>query len=348
MKKLSLLILIIISFKFSYSQELISKNRGDLRLLFYNVENLFDTKNDSIKNDDDFTPSGIRNWTYSKYKAKLTKIAKVICAVGEWQFPEIVGLAEIENKKVVADLVYNSPLKRARYRYIHKESPDKRGIDVALLYNSKRLKLLENKFINVGSSKLNLITRDILYVKFKSLGDENIYLFVNHWPSRYGGKEKSKSKRKHVAKILKNKLDSIFLINQNSNIIVMGDFNDYFHNESISKILDVKLLNDSIKYSTMYNLSYSKNTDNFYGSYKHNGSWGFLDQIFVSGGLLNKKNYLYVKDKQAKVFIKDFLLEKDKKYTGFKPYRTFKGFKYNRGFSDHLPIYIDLWRNPKK
>ena len=312
------------------------------RIMFYNCENLFDPYNDTLKNDIEFMPEGNYHWTKSKYHKKLNNISKVITAIGAWSPPELVGLCEIENKKVLYDLIFNTPLYHFEYKIIHQESQDKRGIDVALLYQPKSYTPIKNRFIEINfPNKSWKNTRDILYSKGTLHNDDTIHLFVNHWPSRWGGQLESEDNRLHVASVVKIITDSIMADSKHANIIILGDFNDEPTDQSISKILATDNSIVDIKHSQLYNLTAISNSYPNIGTLKYRGKWSKFDQIIISGNLLDNKK-LHAKTESFTIFNPNFLLEKDKTYLGYKPYRTFIGYKYNGGFSDHLPIFIDL------
>lgn len=313
------------------------------KIMFYNVENLFDTENDSLKNDEEFLPSGDRYWTKSKYFNKLNNIYKVIIAVGKWNPPAIVGICEIENRSVLNDLVNNTPLVKFEYQVIHHESPDRRGIDVGLLYRDDFFKPLYDKAITVNfAENPDYKTRDILYVKGIANNTDTLHIFVNHWPSRWSGQLESEGNRVTAAQTLKNNVDSIFKINPNANIIIMGDFNDTPVNKSLKDVLKANLNYNSIETNQLYNLSYLLEQTQNIGSHKYQGEWTMLDQFIVSGFLLDKKNKVYSTLNDVHVFNQDFLMEPDESFYGYKPYRTFIGYRYNGGYSDHLPIYLIL------
>lgn len=316
--------------------------RGYFRIMFYNAENLFDTFDDSLKTDEEFLPDGDKHWTKEKYYKKLSNVGKVITAVGGWEPPDVIGLCEIENRYVLDGLTKFSLLKNFKYRIIHEESPDQRGIDVGLLY-------LQDKFTPIYFRAIPIVfpddsrkTRDILYVKGKTTKNDTLHIFVNHWPSRWGGQVNSESKRVYVAGVLRNVVDSIFETNLNANIIITGDFNDEPEDISISENLKAIKEYDNIKNGELYNLSYYLQKTKGQGSHKYQGNWGMLDQFIVSGNLLTKNGRIYTSTDDVHVFNADFLLEKDEANMGSMPFRTYIGFKYNGGFSDHLPVFLDL------
>ncbi len=318
--------------------------RGDMRIMFYNTENLFDTFDDTLKNDESFLPDREHYWTASKYYKKLNNISKVITAVGQWELPEIIGLCEIENRKVLEDLIRKTGLKKFNYRIIHKESPDKRGIDVGMLYRPDKFNPLSYQAVRVTFPfDANKPTRDILYVKGTNIYKDTLHIFINHWPSRWGGQAETDRKRKFAASVLRAKVDSLFKADKNPNIIIMGDLNDYPTNNSVTEVLKAKTYFDDIQKESLYNLAWYLQEVKGKGTHKHSGEWGVLDQIIVSGSLLSSDNKINTTPDNAHIFDASFLLEQDNNYTGQKPFRTYIGFKFHDGYSDHLPVYIDLF-----
>lgn len=309
--------------------------------MFYNVENLFDTLDDENKNDEEFLPSGERFWNERKLNLKLNRIFQVIIALGEGNPPSLIGLCEVENLNVLEMLVKHTPLERMGYKIIHKESPDQRGIDVALLYKQNDFMPITYQAISViDAEKESLKTRDILHVKGK-LEHDTIHVFVNHWPSKYGGVIETEYLRALAAGTLRKAVDSLFALNTNCKILIIGDLNDSPTDDSLLKHLKANTDFETIDVSDLYNLSY-KLAITGKGSNKYRGKWELIDQIIVSGAFL-KTESIYVKPEGASIFEADFLFEKDKTYLGKKPFRTYIGFKYNNGFSDHLPVFIDLY-----
>ena len=313
-----------------------SVDENCIKVMFYNVENLFDTFDDPAVNDDEFTPQSEKKWSYYRYSEKLNHIAKVIIAAGGWQPPDIVGLCEIENYGVLIDLTTKTPLKKYEYRIIHQDSPDARGIDVALLYRPEKLMEIRHIFMPVRSRGSHS-TRDILYAVLSSQHRDTLHLFVNHWPSRVGGKAFSEGARINAAEVLKSAVDSLFSSNIKSKVVIMGDFNDEPADISIAAHLGAERVQDDISYGKLYNLSY----DDFKkgkGTLVHktiDNTWYLFDQFIVSGALINDSS-LHVKGTKSNIFKPPWLLKDDK------PFRTYRGPIYSAGFSDHLPIFIDL------
>lgn len=314
------------------------------RIMFYNVENLFHPSDDSLTADEDFTPTGAYHWTYRKYYRKVSMIGKVIIALGEGEPPCIVGLAEIENERVLKDLCYNSPLRKFGYRYIHYDSPDRRGVDVALLYRPEFAKAAKHRKIPVifpfDSSSRN---RDILHATFRLGSGDSVEVFLNHWTSRYGGYAATVPKRNHYARVLREVCDSILAYNSDAKIIIMGDFNDYADNESLSEIL-CERKKGGTNFGKLINLSSGTAGKEVSGTHKHEDFWGCLDQVIVSKGLMEAKGGARLMG-GFRIFDAGFLLVDDEKYGGKKNHRTFSGPRYIGGFSDHLPIYISFADN---
>lgn len=311
--------------------------------MFYNVENLFDTHDDPLKEDDDFLPDGFMRWTPWKYWEKLRNTTRVITAVGGMQSPALIGLCEVENDSVLFDLTRRSPLRAQEYEYIITDSPDDRGIEVALLYQRHQFKPLQTCEYQIKFNRRNTRpTRNILHVAGEVLNGDTLDLFICHFPSRSGGQRETEPARIEAATLLKNKVDSLFGIRENAHIIIMGDFNDHPGDKSLSQILGARSIHSPLQRDQLYNLFHHRAKEPEFGTYKYQGKWEILDQFIVSGDLLMKGNSVYLKNSEAHIFKADFLLEDDERYYGKKPYRTNMGPRYIGGFSDHLPIYMDL------
>ena len=323
-----------------FSISVLGQNREmkNFKIVSYNVENYFDVVDDSLTSDEEYLPTGIRAWNYSKYTTKQNNIAKVLAAIGGWEAPAIVGLCEIESEKAMRDLTLYSPLKGLGYKYIHHESPDARGVDVALMYQPHQFKPIHDEIIRIPSFK----TRDLLYVSGKTTNEDTLHIFVCHFPSRLGGELESEDRRVTVAEKLRQKVDSVFINSGNANIVIMGDFNDYPSNSSITEILKAIPPTDNFQPVSLYNLAYVLQSRGK-GSHKFQGEWGMLDQMIVSGNLLNPQNKISTTTSDMHVFEPDFLLENDETFLGKKPKRTYNGMAYQGGFADHLPVMLDLW-----
>lgn len=311
---------------------------------FYNIENLFDTKDDEDVDDKEFLPEGNRQWTQKKYKEKLGNLAKVIADIGIDINPDgvaLLGTCEVENEQVLLDLVQEDAIKNRNYKVVHHDSPDKRGIDCALLYNPKYFKVLESKPIPLELFKENgkrKYTRDILYVKGE-LDGEVIHVFVNHWSSRSGGEKRSRPFRNAAAKICKDAIDEILKEDPKAKTIVVGDLNDDPTNDSVKKILKGVKKQEKVTDSNMYNPMYSYFLKGI-GTTAYRDAWSLFDQVLVNKSCLkgNTDGYFFYK---AKIYNKKYLVQKTGQYKGY-PFRTFAGGEYQGGYSDHFPVYLVL------
>jgi len=315
--------------------------QGNFRVMFYNTENLFDTFDNPEKNDNEFLPDAQRHWTQKRYYTKINNIAKVITSAGEWGSPAMIGLCEVENEKVIRDLIQYSPLKKTDYRFVITHSPDQRGINVALLYQRDQFKYLGHQVYTIRFPKnREKTTRDILHVTGQVLSMDTVDVFVCHFPSRRAGEGESESDRVYTAFVLKSKTDSLMRIRKNANIIIMGDFNDEPSNQSIAQTLNALPLSQKPDAKKLYNLfqHFEKTT----GSYKFKDQWNMLDQMIVSGNLILGNGSFKVLPYTATIFSRNFMMTEDKNYGGKRPLKTFNGMKYESGYSDHLPIFVDF------
>lgn len=294
--------------------------QGSFQVAFYNVENLFDTTHASYKDDYEFLPNGKREWSTVKYRLKQYQTARVILGVGDWQGPDAIGLCEIENKNVLQDLILQTGLKNFGYNYIHYESDDVRGIDVAFLYKKDKFYPLVDSVVTVDVPG-DRPTRDILYVCGKHEKD-TLHFFVNHWSSRWGGKTESEPKRLNAAEVLmesvKELKDSLPL----AKVIVMGDFNDTPDDRSL-----LMLKEDFV--------NCSRESSSALGTIKYQNQWTVFDQILVSENLSSVKE-------SFRIYNPEWLYMEDPVYAGKAPYRSFKGDEFLGGYSDHFPVYITI------
>lgn len=304
--------------------------------MFYNVENYFDCEDDTLTNDDEFVPAQPKYWTPKRYTTKRQNIARVIVAVGKGTAPVLVGLCEVENAKVLHQLVRYKPLSVLNYQTVHFESPDARGIDVALLYQPTAFLPLQSKPIRVGF-KDGTFSRDILYVKGLLGATDTLHVMVCHAPSRRSGAT-GDARRMDALKLVRAQADSLLAVQPSAKVLIMGDFNDTPTDNSMQQGLGavVEGSTEADSVAKLYNLM-----DVADGTYKYKGQWCLFDQFVVSSSLLQGKGWV-VKDKQAYVYKADFLLQPDVTYMGYKPYRTYLGPRYIGGYSDHLPIYLQF------
>lgn len=319
------------------------KSKPDLKLVFYNVENFYDWQNDPKVNDEEFLPESQRRWTKYRFEDKAMKLFKVFAAIGESDFPDIIGMAEVENLFVLKYLVSQTPMQKVSMGIVHKESTDPRGIDACILYRMDKLTLLNSEFISLRQKNGQIQqTRDIVYASFRTQQKDVVHIFVNHWPSRRGGELETQQKRNNSAYVLRQKVDSIFKTNPGARIVITGDFNDEPYNASITKTLKVLSPDGPVSASGLYNLSGKFVKTYGTGTLKFKGNWSVFDQIIVSGALLGKQG-LTSCTLCAGVFNKQFLLNEDKTHMGYTPWRTYNGLNYSGGYSDHLPVYLDLY-----
>lgn len=328
----TLLLLLLLTIK-GFSQNV---QEPSVQIMFYNVENLFDVYDDTLTEDEEFLPSGIRRWNTSRYYNKLNSLQKTILAAGEWSPPAIVAFCEIENRKVLGDLIYRTNLSKHNYRIVHEDSPDPRGIDVCLIYRDDFVELIEFKYFKphaVENEKFS--TRSVLYARCVIVND-TLDILVNHWPSRRGGVLAAKDQRMMIAEMTRMKADSILAANgSEGKLIVLGDFNA----APDDQVIGILTGNDSSG-SEMINLSDSLEKGS--GTYRYKGTWEMIDQVIVSKSLLQNERGVYCTPEMLSVFKPEFLLRKDTKYPGISPFSTWSGYRYTGGFSDHLPVLLEL------
>ena len=295
-------------------------------MAFWNVENLFDTWHDTLKDDCAFTPEGDNHWTSKRYQGKQNKIFKTIAAM---QWPVVIGMAEVENDHVLRDLCRNTPLRKLGYDFVHFESPDQRGIDCALLFRKGLFDVFESMNIYVSDTAEGFYTRDILLVggvlrDTVSRGD-TCYILVNHWPSKRGGAEAERH-RMEIARQLLHTMDSLQRSHPAALVLAMGDFNASSDEETIRQGLGFAggEMNAEGFYNLMHHIPQGE------GSYKYKDTWTCIDQVIANRKL------------KVELFAPDFLLVDDEKYMGRKPFRTYTGMNYLGGYSDHLPVMIRI------
>lgn len=310
---------------------------------FYNVENLFDTEDDpNNSGDNDFLPDGPYNWTPAKYNKKIDNIAKVISRLGKEYTqagPAILGVAEVENRKVLEDLVKNNRIADVNYQVVHYDSPDRRGIDVGLLYNPKLFQVTNSVVVPYYfPDEPNFKSRDQLLVS-GMLAGEPFHVIVAHWPSRYGG-NKSTKYREQAASITKAMIDSLQQIDPYAKIVFMGDLNDDPVDRSTRIVLNAKKDIRDVKKGGLYNTMW-KLYDKGIGSLGYQNKWNLFDQIIISYGLLGKHDQSGLMFWKSEVFNRDFLIQKEGKRKGY-PWRTFDGNTFIDGYSDHFPTLIYL------
>ena len=326
------------------------KNYEITTVAFYNLENLFDTIIDPDPNkilQDDFTPKGKNMWNTDRYKTKLENMSKVIANIGAERThtaPMIVGISEVENKAVITDLINTDNLKKYNYGIVHYESPDRRGIDIALIYRKDFVKIKSSASRRLYFPEVDdFRTRDQLVVE-ADLQGESIYVIVNHWPSRRGGEKRSSPRREAAAKLARSIADSVTAINANAKIIIMGDLNDDPTNTSVKKYINTSADINNVKDGQFYNPMENKyKKGNGTGAY--NDVWSLFDQLMLSKPFLNPASDTWTFS-TAKIYKKPELIQTYGKYRGY-PKRTFAGGSWLGGYSDHFPVYLYLVRETK-
>ncbi|MFH1120758.1 MAG: endonuclease/exonuclease/phosphatase family protein [Bacteroidota bacterium] len=333
--KVLLIVLLLFPGLLSVAQE---KTYKASCIAFYNVENLFDTIDDPNTNDAEFLPGGSNRWTTQRYEAKLANMSKVIAGIGSEMVkggPSVIGVSEIENRGVLEDLVKTPALKNTGYQIVHFDSPDRRGVDVGLLYNPAVFKVINatsNRVYMPGDS--SWFTRDQLVVSGE-LDGEMVSIIVNHWPSRGNGPEY----REAAAKLSRALSDSLARVHKNAKIFIMGDLNDDPTDKSVAKFLGAKGKKEDVASGDLFNPFWQLHRDGI-GSLAYRDSWNLFDQIIISEPLLSEpgKNWKFYK---ARIYNEKFLIQKDGPYAGY-PFRTFAGGAYAGGYSDHFPTYVFL------
>jgi len=324
-----------------------SQNKREYKVrtvAFYNLENLFDTINDPDTFDDDRTPEGKDKWTVKRYQNKVANMAGVLAAIGHEKVqtaPDVIGVCEIENIQVLQDLINEPSLRDKNYAIVHFNSPDERGIDVALLYKKdvfSPTSFKSHRLLLFKADEYRDYTRDQLVVG-GLLDDEEFYFIVNHWPSRSGGEARSKPNRLAAAKLNKRIIDSLVRLDGAAKIISMGDLNDDPIDDSLKKVLktvgDIEKVTSEVLFNPMEQI-YKKGE----GSLAYRDKWNIFDQIFFTGNLISdtKETYSFW---NAGIFNPSYLVTNSGKYRGY-PFRTYAGGNYTGGYSDHFPVYITL------
>jgi len=308
---------------------------------FYNVENLYDTEKDPIADDSEFLPNGAYQWTQERYEHKLKNLAFAISEMGKEHGGVVVlGVCEVENERVLNDLVAQDALKPLNYKVAHHDSPDYRGVDVAFIYQGDRFEFISKKphTLTIPDNP-RFKTRDQLLLVGVLDKTDTLYLIANHWPSKRGGEARSAPLRMAAAILTKSIVDSLLSLNTNAKIVVMGDLNDNPTAKSIVNGLNAKGKKSDVKPSDIFNPMWKMYKDGI-GSYAYQDNWELIDQIMVSFALLNAKPNSY-KFVSAHVFNPNFLKTKAGSFQGY-PFRSYAGGNYAGGYSDHFPVYIVL------
>ena len=337
MKKIFLVIFWMMVVTAAFGQQVDS-----VMVAFWNMENFFDPFVDSTRSYNEYTVQGSQHWSTSRFYKKRNNLYKAILAFSKGVPIGIFGVCEVENDYVLNALFAQTPLKRFNYRWVHYEGPDRRGIDPAIVYSKDLFQLVHSEAIPYHDPEnVATVSRDILYAKFFDYHQDTLHCFVNHWPSKYRGELETVELRNAAARILRQKVDSLFKHVDHPKIIIMGDFNDTPDAPCIREVLGAEGLQDTLGENTLVNLFAEARHLGFKGTLKYQESWMIFDQIIVSNYLISS-DLLYCISSDALIIHEPFLLEEDKTYHGQKLNRTYLGPKYHGGFSDHLPVRILL------
>jgi len=319
------------------------KNVNSFVVVSYNVENLFDTINSPLFDDDDFTPYGSKKWTYERYEKKLEDLARVLHSIPEDGLPAIIGLAEVENRKVLEDLLNNTELQKGEYEIVHADGVDPRGIECALLFRPELFSYRSHLYIPIEDPEdPDYLYRGILHMKGTGPDGSELHIFMNHWKSRSGGMEETAKQRMFSAITLRKQLDMLHSRESDYHVILLGDFNDEPTNLSITEGLSALNKRRNIHAGELYNLHYDMHNMEGAGTYSYRGNWNMLDQIIISYDLLNQEQGLTCAFNSGKIFKEDWMLYESEKYHDKFPSSTYGGPEYYGGPGDHLPVYVNF------
>lgn len=304
----------------------------EFSVMFYNVENLFDTVDDTARNDEEFLPGGDRGWTTGRYHKKISAISRGIAAAGEWELPALIGLCEVENVEVVMDLAFGDLLSAGQYGIVHRDSPDLRGIDVALMYRKDHFRIADvRSWVPRRPDTDPFLSRNLLYAK-AVMDSDTLHVIVCHFPSRRGGVLATQAAREEMAQLLRVKTDSLLAVAADAAIMVMGDFNAGPDDEIMKNLTHGGLLvNMSLRLASAEK-----------GTYRYQGQWEVIDQIVISTTMADGSGPFHADTESFRVPDAPFLLADDPAYPGKKPFATYAGFRWEGGYSDHLPVVITI------
>ncbi|MDR2389269.1 MAG: endonuclease [Tannerellaceae bacterium] len=322
----------LLSLSFLFISFAVTMGQIPFRVMSYNVENLFDTYDDPDTDDGEFLPSGHRRWTPSRYRHKLRQISRVISAAGEWDTPALVGLCEVESDTALMHLLLRTPLRSQGYRYCLSRGSDQRGIQVALLYQRDKFRYLGHGSRPVRLRAGTRPTRDILHVWGEVSSGDTLDVFVCHFPSKYGGEKETESRRTEAACTLKQLCDSLMHVRLNPLQIMMGDFNESPESECMQIVAGASHLNLFAGLGSAFPR----------GSHKYQGEWSQLDQILIHRRMNTLEASMRFVSGSARCCSLSFLFTEDKTWRGKRPHRTYHGYTYEAGYSDHLPVLADF------
>lgn len=340
MKKILIPAFLLLLISFSFAQK-------PHKVLFYNIENFFDTINDPEVLDDEFTPEGPKKWNSAKYYKKLSNIERVIYDIAsiDKSYPAVIGVSEVENRNALEDIVACKKLEPAHYRIVHYDSPERRGVDVAFLYRPDVFKLQGEKAITtIIPERPGFKTRDILTM-WGTMENEPFFFMVAHWPSRIGGKEQSEYLRVAVGKQMRAIADSVRAKDPNMRIVIMGDFNDDPTDKSIAQAMGAKGKIKDVEKGGLYN-PFTEMLKAGFGTLAYGDAWNIFDNIIVSDNLIDGGSGLQLqKSPKSKyygnIFKQSYMIQKEGQFKGY-PLRTYIGNNFQGGFSDHLPVFINI------
>ncbi|MDF1574816.1 MAG: endonuclease [Bacteroidales bacterium] len=331
--------LILLGLQPLYSQ----KNVKSFLVVSYNVENLFDTVNSPLFEDDEFTPSGEKEWTWDRYQKKQNDLARVFLSIPGKELPALIGLSEVESSEVLEDLTRVRGLRKGEYAFVHEDDKDPRGIECALLYKPEFFKYKSHEYVPIEDPvDPDYLYRRILHVQGRGPDGSSLHIFVNHWKSRSGGVQETERQRMFSAITLRKQLDILMAREPDYKVIIMGDFNDEPTNRSISHGLSALNKRRNIQLGEHYNLFYDLHNTEGKGTYNYQGNWNMLDQMIVSYSLLNQERGLSTGFENGKILKEEWMLYPSEKYGESLPSATYGGPEYYGGPSDHLPIYVEF------
>ncbi len=322
-----------------------SQKNIPFRILYYNVENLFDTRDDSLTDDGEFLPEGSYHWSSTRYQHKIRQIYKVIAATGGKEPPAILGLSEIENREVLEDLLRKTPLNHFGYRIVHRDSPDPRGIDVAFLYRETRFKPFREHYIPLREPDgYTVKTREMILMSGVLPNRDTLHIGICHWPSRING-ARSERLRQRAALLMRHTLDSLLQGQNNALVIIGGDMNDTPESKSLTQSLQAfpsSLAESAPPKDQPFLVNLSRKDPSGTGTYSYQNRWEVIDQIVVSRPLMQKSGRTGIHPNGFQIFQAEFLMEYSENAMQTRPFRTYRGPAYLGGYSDHLPVYVDL------
>ncbi|MEX0981171.1 MAG: hypothetical protein WD577_04400 [Bacteroidales bacterium] len=335
MTGLRFLIVLLLVSGLTFAQE------HEFTVMFYNVENLFDTVDHPDFEDEEFTPSGSKLWDQERYEKKLNDLARVILSLPVKELPGIIGFAEVENERVLNDLIKQRGLNRADYKVILVEGDDPRGIDCGVIYRPELFTYKFHRMLPVEDlSGKDYPLREILHINGDGPDGKPLHIFINHWKSRRGGVRETEHLRVSSAIALRRALDRLLSTESEPRVIVMGDLNDEPTNKSVYDVLHAGNKRKNILLNDAYNLFYDTHNMNMGGTLSYQGEWQMYDQIIISYSLLNQEKGLSTTFDGGEILKEEWMLYHDERNDIKVPNRTYGGDNYYGGISDHFPVFV--------